>query len=148
MADRKQVHIKNRKASHEYALEGSFTAGIVLTGAEVKSVRDGRASISEAYCLFDRSRLIIRGMHISEFKQAGYAEQHPDRDRFLLLKKTELKKLRNTLKDVGYTIVPLELFVSETGYIKLVIAPGKGKKLYDKRQDLKKKDMSREIDRF
>ncbi|MCB9246268.1 MAG: SsrA-binding protein SmpB [Flavobacteriales bacterium] len=141
----KDIRIKNRKASFEYFLETRFTAGIVLTGAEVKSVREGKASISEAYCLFDGGKLIIRGMHIAEFRNAGYAVQQPLRDRDLLLNRSELKKIRAKLKDTGYTIVPVELFLSETGYVKIEIALARGKKLYDKRDDIKKRDQERDL---
>jgi SsrA-binding protein len=146
--ERKNIRIKNRKASFEFFLENEVIAGLVLTGAEVKSVRDGKASISEAYCLFDGPFLKIRGMHIAEFSHAGYAEQQPTRDRVLLLQKKELKKYRNKLRDTGYTVIPLELFVSETGYIKVKIALAKGKKHFDKRDDLKQKDIQREMDRY
>ena len=145
MKKKAEITIKNRKASHEYHLEQSFSAGVVLTGAEVKSVRMGKASISEAYCLFQEGKLIIRGMHIAEFANAGYMEQEPKRDRYLLLHKHELKKLKNKTKDIGYTIVPLELYFSDTGYVKIDIALGKGKKFYDKREDLKAKDSKRNL---
>lgn len=144
----KEIRIKNRKASFDYFIEQEFTAGIVLTGAEVKSIRDGKGSISEAYCFLTDNGIMIKGMHIPEFKNAGYVEQKPTRDRVLLLNKNELKKLRNRMKDQGYTIVPLELFFSETGYAKLRIGLGRGKKNYDKRQDIKSKDVKREMDRF
>jgi len=148
MGNRKEVRIKNRKASFEYFLDQSFTAGIVLTGAEVKSVREGKASISEAYCFLDGNKLIIKGMHIAEFKNAGYVEQDPLRDRILLLNKNELKKIKSKTRDVGYTIIPTELFVSETGYIKINISLARGKKHYDKREDLKKKDTDRDLERY
>mgnify|MGYP001596076586 CR=1 FL=1 len=148
MADKNSIRIKNRKASYEYFLDQSFSAGIILTGAEVKSVREGKASISEAYCFVDGNKLIIKGMHIAEFKNAGYVEQEPLRDRVLLLNKQEVKKIKAKTRDVGYTIIPTELFVSETGYIKIEIALARGKKHYDKREDLKKKDSQRDIEQF
>lgn len=147
MAENRNVRIKNRKASFEYFFDLEFTAGISLTGPEVKSVRDGKVSLGEAYCFFDGNILKIKGLHISEYKNAGYAEQEPLRDRVLLLQKNEIKKLKNKMKDVGYTIIPTELFVSERGFIKLNIALARGKKMYDKREDLKKKDTQRDIDR-
>lgn len=140
--------IRNRRASYDYALEQDFVAGIMLTGAEVKSVRDGRASISEGYCYFEGDELFIKGMHIAEFKNAGYVEQNPDRNRKLLLNRQELKKIHQKVREKGYTIVPVELFFSETGYAKLKIALGKGKKTYDKRDDIKQKDIKREMDRY
>jgi len=144
----KEVRIKNRRAYHDYAIEQEFTAGISLTGPEVKSVRAGKASISEGYCYMTDRGLFIKGMHVAEFKNAGYAEQEPLRDRALLLNNNELKKLRGKLKDQGYTVVPIELFFSETGYAKLQIGLGRGKKNYDKREDLKSKDVKRELERY
>ncbi len=144
----KEIRIKNRKATFEYAIEMEFDAGLVLTGPEVKSLRDGKASISEAYCFLTDNGIKIKGMHIAEFKNAGYVEQIPTRERSLLLNKGELKKLSNKMKDQGYTIVPMELFFADSGYAKLKIGLGRGKKNYDKRQDIKSKDVQREIDRY
>ncbi|MCO4818321.1 MAG: SsrA-binding protein SmpB [Bacteroidetes bacterium] len=144
----KDVRIKNRKAYFEYAIEIEMDAGIALTGPEVKSVRDGKASISEAYCFLTDNGLRIKGMHIAEFKNAGYVEQEPTRERILLVNKHELKKLRLKMKDQGNTIVPIELFFADSGYAKLKIGLGRGKKNYDKRQDIKSKDVKREIERF
>ncbi len=144
----KEVRIRNRKASFEYFIEQEFDAGIVLTGPEVKSLRDGKATISEAYCFLTDTGISIKGMHIAEFKNAGYVEQSPYRDRSLLLNKHELKKLRNKMKDQGYTLIPLELFFAESGYAKIKIGLARGKKNYDKRQDIKSKDVKREMDRY
>ncbi|MFT5513465.1 MAG: SsrA-binding protein [Bacteroidia bacterium] len=144
----KEIRIKNRKAYFEYAIELEMEAGLVLTGPEVKSVRDGKASITEAYCFLTNNGIKIKGMHIAEFKNAGYVEQEPTRIRDLLLNKRELKKLRDKMKDQGYTIVPIELFFAASGYAKLRIGLGRGKKNYDKRQDIKSKDVQREIDRY
>lgn len=144
----KEIRIKNRKAYFEYAIEFEMDAGLVLTGAEVKSIRDGKASISEAYCFLTDTGIRIKGMHVAEFKNAGYVEQLPTRERDLLLNRNELKKLRLKMKDQGYTIVPIELFFADSGYAKLKIGLGRGKKNYDKRQDIKSKDVKREIERF
>jgi SsrA-binding protein len=144
----KEIRIKNRKAYYEYAIELEMDAGMVLTGPEVKSVRDGKASISEAYCFLTKNGIRIKGMHIAEFKNAGYVEQEPTRERSLLLNKNELKKLVTKMKDQGYTIVPIELYFAASGYAKLKIGLGRGKKNYDKRQDIKSKDVKREIERF
>ncbi|MCB9262701.1 MAG: SsrA-binding protein SmpB [Flavobacteriales bacterium] len=144
----KEIRIKNRKAHFEYFVEQEFTAGIMLTGAEVKSVREGKASISEAYCYLSATGIMVKGMHIAEFKNAGYLAQEPHRERQLLLNKTELKKLNTKLKDQGYTIIPLELFFAESGYAKLLIGLCRGKKNFDKREDLKSKDLKRELERF
>lgn len=140
--------IRNRRASYDYQLDQSYTAGIALTGAEVKSIRNGKASISEGYCLFINDELFVRGMHVAEFKNAGYVEQEPGRDRKLLLNKKELEKIKVKLQQQGYTIVPLELYFADSGFAKLDIALGKGKKTYDKRESLKEKDMKRDMDRY
>ena len=140
--------IRNRKASHDYQLEQTFDAGMVLTGPEIKSIRDGKASITEAYCILTDNGAIVKGMHIAEFRNAGYVEQEPLRDKQLLLTKNELKKIRLKLKDVGYTLIPLEVFFSDSGYAKLKIALARGKKTVDKREDLKSKDQEREMRRF
>jgi SsrA-binding protein len=140
---------KNRKASFEYVLEDRYEAGIVLTGAEIKSVRAKKISIGEAYCYIDsRGILKIKGMRISEFKNAGYVEQNPDREKLLLLTKNELKKINNKLKDQGNTIVPVEVFISPKGFAKIEIAVARGKKYHDKRESIKDKDIQREMDRF
>jgi SsrA-binding protein len=144
----KSVSIKNKKASFEYHLESKFTAGIILKGTEVKSIRAGHANISDAYCIASDSGIIIKNMHISEFKNAGQNQHNPTNDRLLLLEKREIKKISDALKDKGYTLVPTELYFSESGYAKINIALAKGKKNFDKREDLKSKDIQRELSRF
>ncbi|REJ80420.1 MAG: SsrA-binding protein SmpB [Bacteroidetes bacterium] len=139
--------IKNRKASYEYALMQSFTAGIVLTGTEVKSIREGKANINDAYCILENGELWIKEMHISEFKQGSYNNHEPKRLRKLLLKKTELAKIKSKLKEKGITIIPVQLYFNERGFAKLDISLAKGKKMHDKREDIKKKDQEREISR-
>ena len=141
------INIKNRKASFEYSFIDKFEAGLQLLGTEIKSIRENQANIADAFCIFTNDELWIRGMHISEYKQGTYNNHEPKRDRKLLLNKKELNKLSNKLKDKGLTIVPLRLFISDTGYAKLDIALAKGKKSYDKRQDLKTKDAKREMDK-
>ena len=141
------VVIKNRKASFKYEFIEQFDAGIVLTGTEVKSIRDSKASIAEAYCKIIESELWILNMHIEEYDPGSYNNHNVRRERKLLLKRTELTKLEKKTKDVGLTIIPTKLFFSEKGYAKIHIALAKGKKLYDKRQDLKNKDLKRDIDR-
>lgn len=152
MAKKKQREnsiTRNKKAFYEYAIGETFEAGLVLTGAEIKSVRAKKASISEAYCFFDEDGIFkIKGMRIAEFKNAGYVNQNPDRDKLLLLNKTELKKIRKELKDQGNTVIPLELFISDKGYAKLEIAVAKGKKLHDKRESLKDKSVQKEINKY
>jgi len=141
------ISIKNRKASFEYSFLDKYTAGLQLTGTEIKSVRESKASISEAFCTFINDELFVRNMHIAEYAQGTHYNHEPKRDRKLLLNRTELKKLSNKLKDKGLTIIPLHLFVNEKGFAKLEIALAKGKKIFDKREDVKKKDIQREMDR-
>ena len=141
------VNIKNKKASFEYFLLEKFTAGIVLSGTEIKSVRESKANITDAYCLFVNEELFIRNMHIAEYTFGTCNNHEPKRDRKLLLTKREIKKLTNRLKEQGITIVPLFLFVNEKGLAKIEISIAKGKKQFDKRETLKGKDMQREIDR-
>ena len=141
------VNIKNKKAAFEYFLLEKFIAGIQLTGTEIKSVRESKASIAEAYCLFIDGELFIRNMNISEYTYGTYNNHEPKRDRKLLLTKRELKKLNNNLKQQGTTVVPTLLFMNEKGLAKLEIALAKGKKLYDKRETIKGKDIQRDMDR-
>ncbi|MCB0396710.1 MAG: SsrA-binding protein SmpB [Flavobacteriales bacterium] len=141
------VHIKNRKAGFEYHLLEKFTAGMVLTGSEIKSIRAGKANLNDAFCAVLSNELWVRNMHIAPYEHAGYAGHEEKRDRKLLVKRRELEKIEKLLKDQGLTIIPLALFISDRGFAKLDIAVAKGKKLYDKREDMKKKDMQREMDR-
>lgn len=141
------INIKNKKASFEFFLLEKFTAGIQLTGTEIKSIRESKASIAEAYCLFVSNELFIRNMHISEYTYGTYNNHDPRRDRKLLLTKRELKKLNTRLKEQGTTIVPTLMYISDKGFAKLEIALAKGKKTYDKRETIKGKDIQREIER-
>lgn len=143
----KDVNIKNKKATFEYEILDKFEAGIQLAGPEIKSIRDGKASIMEAYCFFNNNNLWIKGMHIAHYNPASYNNQSPTRDRKLLLNRKEIIKLSKSLETKGLTIVPLHLYIAESGYAKLKIGLAKGKKLYDKRDDLKQKDAKRAIDR-
>jgi len=142
-----QINIKNKKAKFEYEFLEKFTAGIVLTGTEIKSIRVGKASIMEAFCFVNNSELFIKNMYIKEYEQGSYNNHEPRRIRKLLLNRNEIDKLIKKKKDVGLTIIPLSLFINGKGYAKLAIALAKGKKIYDKRQDLKTKDAKRNIDR-
>ena len=147
--ERENSITRNKRAYYEYTISDTYEAGLVLTGPEIKSIRAKKVSISEAYCYFDdRGVFKIKGMRISEFKNAGYAPQDPDRDKLLLLSKSELRKIRNQLKDQGVTVVPIELFISAKGYAKVEIGLGRGKKLHDKRDSIKDKDVKREISRY
>ena len=142
------VNIKNKKASYTYFLTDDFTAGLVLSGSEIKSIRGGKASITESYCRFDQGELWVHNMYVAEYPNAGYMPQDPRRKRKLLLQRTELKKLEKKVKDVGVTLVPTLLFVASSGYAKLKFSVAKGKKLHDKRQSLKDKDISRDMARM
>ncbi len=141
------VAIKNKKASFEYFLTEEFVAGMVLTGTEIKSIREGKANLVDAYCVFIGNELFVRNLHISEYKYGTYANHEPKRDRKLLLNKRELRKILSKTNEKGLTIIPVLLFVNEEGRAKLKIAIAKGKKNYDKRESLKSKDTQREIDR-
>lgn len=139
--------IRNKKARFRYFLDEEFVAGIQLTGTEIKSIRTGKASIVEAFCKFRKGELFVTNMYIAEYENGGYANHKPKRDRKLLLNKSELLKLERKLRDQSATIVPLEVFINDKGLAKMRIALAKGKKLHDKRDDLKTKDLQREFDR-
>ncbi len=147
MANNNNIRIKNKRASHEYFFLEKYIAGIVLTGTEIKSIRSGKASLADAYCVFEEDELFVVGMHIAEYSYGTYNNHFPKRVRKLLLTARELKKLKNKVKDKGLTIIPITLFINDRGLAKLEIALAKGKHFYDKREDLKKKDSQREIDR-
>ncbi|HPG33998.1 MAG: SsrA-binding protein SmpB [Lentimicrobiaceae bacterium] len=141
------IAIKNKKAGFEYFLTEEFTAGIVLTGTEIKSVREGKANLTDSYCAFEKNELFVKNMHISEYKFGTYANHEPKRDRKLLLTRRELRKIITKTSEKGLTIIPTLLFIDEKGLAKMKIAIAKGKKLYDKRETLKTKDTRREIER-
>ena len=139
--------IRNKKASHDYEFLEKYIAGIVLTGTEIKSLRAGKATLSDAYCLFRNNEIYIKGMHISEYWWGNLNNHEPLRERKLLLTYRELRKLERKVKETGLTIVVVKVFINERGLAKAEIALAKGKKEYDKRQTLKKKDAVREMDR-
>ena len=141
------IHIKNKKASFEYFLLDEFTAGIQLTGTEIKSLREGKANITDAYCSFIGNELFVKNMHISEYTMGTHYNHEPKRERKLLLNKKELKKLLTKTKEKGLTIIPTLMFISENGFAKLNISLAKGKHSYDKRETLKNKEIQRDIDR-
>ena len=144
MRTKNTINIKNKKASFEFAFIDIYTAGIQLTGTEIKSIREGKSIINEAFCVFLRNELYVRNMHIAHYFNGTYNNVAEKRDRKLLLNKRELEKLSGKLKDQGLTIIPLRLFVNDKGFAKLDIALAKGKKIYDKRDDIKKRDIERE----
>jgi SsrA-binding protein len=145
----KAINIQNKKARYEYEILDRYTAGIVLTGSEIKSIRQSKASIAESFCEFnDRGELFVVNMSIEEYSHSTYYNHRPKAERKLLLNKRELKKLEREVKNTGLTIVPLRLFINEKGYAKLDIALAKGKKLYDKRDTIKDRESKRHLDRI
>jgi len=142
-----EVNIKNKRARFEYFIDEEFIAGIVLSGTEIKSIRNGKASIIESYCVISEGELFIRNMYIAPYENASFYTHKTRGDRKLLLNKKELNRIEKFLKVKGNTIVPLKLFLSDKGWLKVQIACARGKKLHDKREDLKEKDDRREMDR-
>lgn len=147
MADYRNINIRNKRATFDYEILEQYTAGIVLVGAEIKSIRLGKASMSDSYCYFDRGELWIRGVNINEYKWGTYNNHIPKRDRKLLLNRRELVKLERALQDKGLTVVGLRMFLNERGLAKVVIGLARGRKNYDKRDYIKDKDARREMDR-
>ena len=145
--NKNQIEIKNKRASFEYFLLDDYVAGIVLTGTEIKTIRDGKANLNDAYCAFVGNELFVKQMHISEYRFGSYFNHQAKRDRKLLLNRRELRKLQNRIKERGYTIVPVKLFVNQDGRAKLLISLAKGKKFFDKRESIKEKDSKRSMER-
>ena len=141
-----KIDIRNRRAFHDFEIIEKFTAGMSLTGSEIKSIRQGKASLADAYCKFFGDELFVL-MRIAEYEQGGAFGHEPDRKRKLLLKKKELKRLKKKVQEKGLTIIPLRLFINKRGWAKLEIALVKGKKLHDKRESIKKRDQKRELAR-
>ena len=137
------INIKNRKAEYEYFLLTTYTAGIVLSGTEIKSIRAGKANLTDSYCSFINNELWVHNMHISEYANGSYNTHEPKRDRKLLLNRKELNKIASKLNDRGTTVVPVRLWINENGFAKLDIAVARGKKMYDKRESIKEKDQRR-----
>lgn len=145
----KAIHIKNKRARFEYELLDEYTAGLVLTGTEIKSIRNSKASIAESFCEFnERGELFTVNMHIEEYAFGTRFNHRPKAQRKLLLNKKELKKLQREVQNTGLTIVPLQLFINDKGFAKLRVALARGKKLYDKRETLKDRDNKRDLDRI
>ena len=142
------INIKNKRATFDYELLDTYTAGIVLTGTEIKSIRQGKASLVDTFCFFFNGELWVKNMHVAEYFYGSYNNHSARRDRKLLLTKKELDKLLRTSRDPGFTIVPVRLFINEKGLAKVVVALAKGKKQYDKRQSLREKDDKREMARM
>lgn len=144
----KKIEIVNRRAAHEFFLTETYEAGIMLRGTEIKSIRAGRANLTDAFCSFDHGELYVRSLFISEYENGTYANHEPRRTRKLLLRSKELKKLERKVKERGFTIIPYRMYLSERGFIKLEIALAQGKKSYDKRDTIKDKENKRELDRM
>lgn len=145
--DMVNIDIKNKKAWHDYEILDKFVAGMLLTGTEIKSIRAGKASLVDSYCYFNQGELFVKGMHIAEYEFGNLFNHFPKRDRKLLLKRRELDKLEKKIKEKGLTIVALKIFIAKSSYAKLEIALARGKREFDKREDIKKKDTRRELDR-
>lgn len=145
MKAKSKVEIKNKRASFEYEFLEGFTAGILLTGTEIKSIRMGKASLVDSYCYFVGGELFVKNMHVADYWWGSWGKHDPKRDRKLLLTKKELRKLQRAVKEKGLTIVATRLFISENGYAKLNIELARGKREYDKRQAIKEKDMKRSM---
>jgi SsrA-binding protein len=141
------INIQNRRATFDYSFSDKFIAGMVLKGTEIKSIRDGKVSLADSYCFVKNNELFIRNLHITEYEKASFYNHAPMRERKLLLNRIELNKIERKLKDAGTSIIALRMFINENGYAKLEIGVGKGKKSFDKREDIKKRDIERETAR-
>lgn len=139
--------IENRSAYHHYFIDQKYVAGMVLRGTEVKSIRDGKVSFNDSYCIFDKGELWVKSLHIAEYKFGTTTNHFPTADRKLLLTKRELRRIEQKLKEKGFTLIPLKIFFTAEGFAKIEIGLAKGKKLHDKRETLKEKDVQREIKR-
>lgn len=148
MKPQKNIHILNRKAKFNYEFLEKFTAGIVLKGTEIKSIREGKASIAESFCEFQNGELFVINMNVEEYSHASHFNHKPKSERKLLLNKRELKKLEKEVRNTGLTIIPLDLFINEKGIAKLEIALAKGKKDFDKRETMKERDTKRDLSRI
>lgn len=144
----KDINIRNKKARFDYEISDTYIAGIVLTGTEIKSIRDGRASLVDTYCLVENGEVWVKGMNISEYFYGSYNNHLAKRDRKLLLNRKEIAKLQKVQEDSGFTIIPLKVFINERGLAKMQIGVGRGKKQYDKRQSIRAREEKRTIDRM
>lgn len=142
------INIKNRKATFDYEIIETFTAGMVLTGTEIKALRQGKAGLSDTYCMFENRELWVKNMYIAEYSHGSYNNHSTHRDRKLLLNRKELTRIRKAAEQPGYSVVPIRVFINERGLAKMVIAIARGKKLYDKRQSIKEREDKRNLDRL
>ena len=142
------VNIKNRQAGFEYELIDKYIAGIVLTGTEIKSIREGKVNLQDGYCYINNGEVFVKGVNITPYAQGTHYNHEATRERKLLLKKSEIKKLDGKVEEKGLTLVPLRLFINDRGFAKLEIAVARGKKLHDKRDSIKERDAKRELSRM
>jgi SsrA-binding protein len=142
------MEIKNRSAYHEYFIDAKYEAGMVLLGTEVKSIRNGKVSFNDSYCLLHKGEVWIKSLHIAEYSHGNINNHDPVRDRKLLLQKREINRIESKLKEKGYTLIPLRMYFNEKALVKIEIGLAKGKKLYDKRETIKQKDVEREMKRY
>lgn len=143
-----RINIKNKRAEHDYLIIDRFTAGLVLSGTEIKSIRAGRAALVDTFCFIHDGEMWVKNMYVAEYALGSFNKHELRRDRKLLLNKKEIRALQNDTKSPGYTIIPLRLFINGAGLAKLEIGLCRGKKEYDKRQTLKEKESRREVERF
>ncbi|HLT75451.1 MAG TPA: SsrA-binding protein SmpB [Ohtaekwangia sp.] len=144
----KNINIRNRQATFEYEILDKYVAGIVLTGTEIKSIREGKANLQDGYCHIHNGEVFVKGMNITPYAQGTHYNHEATRERKLLLKKSEIRKLEGKVEEKGLTLVPLRLFINDRGFAKLEIALAKGKKTYDKRQSIKERDVKRELSKI
>jgi SsrA-binding protein len=142
------IQIKNRKARYEYEFLDKYIAGMVLKGTEIKSIREGKVTLTDGYCYFRKGELYAKGIHISPYENSSFTQHDETRERKLLLKKQELAKIESKLNEKGLTLVPIRLFINDRGFAKLELALAKGKKIFDKRESIKARDTKRELDRM
>jgi len=142
------MEIKNRSAYFEYFIDNKYDAGMVLQGTEVKSLRDGRASFNDSYCIIHKGEVWVKNLHIAEYSHSSVNNHDPMRDRKLLLQKREIKKIQSKLTEKGYTLIPLRIFFNEKNLVKMEIGLGKGKKMHDKRESIKQRDVQKKMKRY
>jgi len=142
------INIRNRQASYEYELLEKYVAGVVLTGTEIKSIREGKVNLQDGYCFFKNGELFVRGINITPYAQGTHYNHEATRERKLLMRRTELRKLEHRSEEKGLTLVPVRLFINDRGFAKIEIALGRGKKMHDKRDSIREKDVKRELSRL
>lgn len=142
------INIRNRQAGFEYEILDKYVAGVVLSGTEIKSIREGKANLQDGYCYLNNGEVFVKGMNITPYAQGTHYNHEPTRERKLLLKRSEIRKLEGKVEEKGLTLVPLRLFINDRGFAKLEIALAKGKKLHDKRESIKEREAKRELSRI